>query len=361
MISLLQGIQLNKSSSETTNRVQSKRIKNYDNSKQFPTMPKSTMEGFATGITPTPKVEVENTKQEIILQTHQKKFKHALQNYAEKDKDLREAAAAYVDMQAKAAAEGNNFVKLSNGKVGYVTSKGTFKYVETDSDLASIQGSYGCPSNIKDLAGNPKNYKSDGEILKTIPNLFVGSPMQQGQSCGPVGTNVQVMGASNPTTNTSSWDNCRKGVVNNFELLDGYQSTDPDTAIKNCSTAAADMGRSGFLLQMDNNNNIQCYTAKTGFDIENVGGSIGTKSIKSGTIWSVTSDTNNVAGGLLYNGQIAIGTLGDQGGLPNSSNYQVWGVDGNENCNPIEAPNINIQSATWGSNCDGQLEVASLF
>lgn len=318
-------------------------------------------EGFATGITPTPKVEAENAKQEALLKAHQKSFNDALKDYAKKQEELRAAAAAYIDMQAKAAAEGNNLVKLSNGAIGYVTSKGTFKVIKNPTDYASIVGSNGCPTAVKDLAGDPANFNSPGEILNTVPKLFVGEPMLTGQSCGPAGTNVQVMGASDPTTNTSSWDGCRKNVLTNFEWLDGYETTDPTTAIKNCSTASADLGRSGFLLQQGNDKNIHCYTAKTGFDITNVGGSIATKSIKSDTIWSASIDTNNVAGGLLYNGQIAIGTLESEGGLPNSSNYQVWDISGVDNCSPTEAPGIHIQSATWGSNCNGQLEVASLF
>ena len=234
MYGLLQGSQLNQANTQKTKRVMSKRTKNTGLAAPAPEKGVAPIiEGFATGITPTPKVEAENAKQEAVLQAHQKRFNNALKNYAKKEEELRAAAAEYIDMQAKASAEGDKLVKLSNGAIGYVTSKGTFKYITSETDLASFKGAYGCPSEIKDLAGDPSNYKSEGDILKTIPNLFVGSPMESGQSCGPSGTNVQVMGASNPLTNTSSWYGCRKDVVNNFELLDGYQSNDPNTAIKN--------------------------------------------------------------------------------------------------------------------------------
>ena len=365
MYGLLQGSQLNQSNTQKTKRVMSRRTKNTGLAAPAPEKGVAPIrEGFAAGITPTPKVEAENAKQEAVLQAHQKRFNDALKNYAKKEEELRAAAAAYIDMQAKASAEGNKLVKLSNGAIGYVTTKGTFKVIKNPTDYASIVGANGCPTEVKDLAGDPANFNSPGEILNTVPKLFVGEPMMQGQSCGPAGTIVQVMGASNPATNTSSWAGCKKSIDSNgFELLDGYETTDPTTAIKNCSTAAADMGRSGFFLQQNDtgDNKINCYMAKSGYDITGTGGTIATRSITSDTIWSASIDTNNVAGGLLYNGQIAIGTLGSDGGLPNSSNYQVWDVDGVENCNPTEAPGIHIQSATWGSNCDGQLEVASLF
>jgi hypothetical protein len=353
MYSLLQGSQLNQTNTQKTKRIMSKRTKNTGLAAPAPEKGLAPLrEGFATGITPTPKVEAENAKQEVILQAHQKRFNSALKNYAEKEEELRAAATAYIDMQAKASAEGNKLVKLSNGGVGYVTSKGTYKHIQNPTDLESIRGTNGCPTEIKALAGNPENFNSPGELLDTVPKLFVGDSMIQGQSCGPVGTNVQVMGASNPTTNTPSWDGCRKGVLNNFELLKGYETNDPTTAIKNCATASADMGRSGFLLQQGNNN-IHCYTAKSGFDIANVGGSIATKSVKSDTIWSVSIDTNNVAGGLLYNGQIAIGTLGENDNLPSSTNYKAWDIEGIDNCDPVYAPSITVQDATWGNNCDG--------
>lgn len=362
MFGLLQGSQLNQANTQKTKRVMSKRTKNTGLAAPAPEKGVAPIkEGFATGITPTPRIEAENAKQEAVLQAHQKRFNDALKNYATKEEELRAAAAEYIDMQSKASTQGNKLVKLSNGANGYVTSSGSFKYITNPTDYASILGSNGCPNTQNDLAGDPTNYKNPGEILDTLPNLFVGSAMKQGQSCAPSGTNVQVLGASDPATNTSSWDGCKKGVVNNFELLDGYGTNDPSTAIKNCSTASADMGRSGFLLQRDDNNNIQCFTAKSGFEIKDVGGSIGTKPINSGSIWSASIDTNNVAGGLLNNGQIAIGTLGDSGGLSNSPNYQAWSISGIDGCDQVTAPSIHMQTASYGANCDGQVEITSLF
>ena len=99
MYGLLQGSQLNQANTQKTKRVMSKRTKNTGLAAPAPEKGVAPIrEGFATGITPTPKVEAENAKQEALLKAHQKSFNDALKDYAKKEEELRAAAAAYIDM-----------------------------------------------------------------------------------------------------------------------------------------------------------------------------------------------------------------------------------------------------------------------
>ncbi len=115
----------------------------------------------------------------------------------------------------------NKFVSFNNAN-GYVTNKGVFKWIESDSILDSLSGKNGCP-NKKDIVkinADATGYNIPGTEMN---NLLVGTPMVQGQTCGNEGSNVFVSSVlDNPTT---SYKGCFKDD-SSLTYLDGVYSLD---------------------------------------------------------------------------------------------------------------------------------------
>ena len=124
------------------------------------------------------------------------------------------------------------------------------------------------------------NYDKPGKMLGTKPNLFVGTAMKN-QSCGITGTNIQVMGATNPETNMKSWKGCMKSFKRDMKPLPGVLDRDPNQAMEKCKVAAADLGRKYFMVGKNSEGITQCYVSEYGKELSDMGGEVATRSIGS--------------------------------------------------------------------------------
>lgn len=351
-MALLQGASLIDQNVEKTQRVSLRKVDS-DNCKPGG---QGCVEGFTGGTVPTPLSQAKNAAQEKILSDLRSMFQAAINNYSAKQDDLMKATQRYLDERNKSTSQGNKLVKLPNGATGYVTTQGTYKFIPDATILSSLQGKNGCPSEIEPISGNPRGYNKPGSMLGTDPSLVVGTPMQQGQSCMNAGSNVQVMGVSDPDTNTASFMRCTSGQESNFELTTGTQTTDPDLAIRNCSTAAADLGRSGFYIDKNSEGSLRCFTAKSGYDLDAASMPVKTEIVKTSTIFALDTISSSARAGILWNSQVAIttasGDLGDD--ISNAPDLTTWSIPGVDGCSTSDPPMINVTSATYGGNCMGQ-------
>lgn len=143
----------------------------------------------------------------------------------------------------------NKFVSFNNAK-GYVTNKGIFKWIESDSILDSLSGKNGCP-NKKDIVkinADATGYNIPGTEMN---NLLVGTPINEGQTCGNEGSNVFVSSVlNNPITtykgcfndDTSlthldgpySFEQCKSNAIYGGYKYFGLQSVDPIASNGKC-------------------------------------------------------------------------------------------------------------------------------
>jgi hypothetical protein len=198
-------------------------------------------------------------------------YNKQLQQYNQSIKALLEDSQKFVN----ASNENNNkfansYVRdESNGEVGYVTSRGVWKLINSPEQGDSIQGKGSCPANwtnyIKTKANTGQMYSignaPQGEIVKMNgQELIKGSTMINNQTCSNAGQNVYV---TNPVKTTNiQFINCSKnsGI---------YQIDLSNTTIEACRRRAADMGSNVFQLGPDKGNGRgKCYIgAGEGADI----------------------------------------------------------------------------------------------
>ena len=319
-------------------------------------------EGFENTIKQ--QVGEKNKKQQKRFDKYQKRFNEALREYGRSNVSLMEETTTFLNTSNKSQSYSGKLVKLSgSGAVGYVTDKGMYKYIPNDSILKDIQGKYGCPSEITTISSSSKNYNSPGKMLGTKPNLFVGTPMKK-QSCGITGTNIQVVGATNPETNMKSWKGCMKSFKHNMKPLSGVSDKDPNQAIEKCKVAAADLGRKYFMISKNSNGMSECYISEYGKELSEMGGEVATKSVGS---YSVIEGNYNKDGrdavGMLNNGQLALGRLssGSSNDFVGGSGFKTWDVNGIKNCDPKYGAKIIIESGSYGANCNGKTDPLSLL
>jgi len=134
----------------------------------------------------------------------------------------------------------NKFVSFNNAK-GYVTNKGTFKWISEDSILDSLSGKNGCPlkQDIVKISENANGYNIPGT---NIGSLLVGTPMETSQSCGNEGSNVFV--SSTIDNSNSLYKGCFANNTNSSLMqLDGTYN------YEQCKNAAIYSGYKYFALQ----------------------------------------------------------------------------------------------------------------
>lgn len=297
------------------------------------------------------------------------RYNKALSNYATSENVLMEETASYVNTTLDSENDSSNsytsgLIKLKNGELGYITDKSVFKHIPSTDVLNSIQGRRGCPSTVTSVDFTSDTYNTIGKKLNSETDITVGNPMSSDEACVSSGVNLQVMGATDPTTNLANWKGCWKGVSDHFEKQSDLQEfTNGSEAIAACQLRAADTGASGFYIG-SNNNKYTCYTAKSGQSMKHI-----EKHSEPGII--IKKSQNIIAGpakshssyipaaGILNNGQVALGTI-----LTDSDNFgenvdatTIWSQESaNDNCDATYGTKIEVQSASYGLNCDGVSE-----
>jgi len=189
-------------------------------------------------------------------------YNRQLQDYNQSIKALLEDSQHFVNASNNSNNKfANSYVRdEANGAVGYVTSRGVWKWINSPSQGNSIQGKANCPPNWTSYT----NTKADSGQLYTIGNapqgeivkmngqdLIKGSGMINNQTCGNAGQNVYV---TNPSATTNrQYVNCSKNAGI-------YQSDLGNNTMEACSRRAADMGSNVFQLGPDEGNGRgKCY------------------------------------------------------------------------------------------------------
>jgi len=321
------------------------------------------IEGFSGAFGPT-QTNTAINQQTANAQSISNTYNKALSNYGMAEKVLMEETAAYVNTildEDTSTNYSNQLIQLKNGEIGYVTDKFLFKHVPSTDILDSIRGKNGCPSTVTPVNFTSDNYSDVGGTLGTNPNLFVGNSMSANQACAPTDINLQVLGATDPSENLASWKGCWTGTDKYFDKQKDLKNmASGDDAIAACQLRSADIGASGFYIGTSGNNSYDCFTAKPGtsmVDIQkNSEPAVTIK--KSKCILSSdfsTSDKKSAAAGILNNGQVALGNLSNS-----STNFgqdatvqKTWNVAPFDNCDPKYGVQIDVQSATYGANCNG--------
>jgi len=190
------------------------------------------------------------------------KYNKQLQEYNQSVKALLEDSQTFINASNhNNNTFANSYVRDSaNGAVGYVTSKGVWKWITSPSQGNSIQGKASCPPNWTSYT----NTKADSGQMYTIGNapqgeivkmngqeLIKGSNMIDNQTCNNAGENIYI---TNPTATTDrQFVNCSRNVGS-------YQDDLGNATMDMCSKRAEDMGSNVFQLGPDQGNGRgNCY------------------------------------------------------------------------------------------------------
>ena len=154
-------------------------------------------------------------------------YNRQLQDYNQSIKALLEDSQHFVNASNNSNNKfANSYVRdEANGAVGYVTSRGVWKWINSPSQGNSIQGKANCPPNWTSYT----NTKADSGQLYTIGNapqgeivkmngqdLIKGSGMINNQTCGNAGQNVYV---TEPASITSgpNYEGCVTGFPGEYQ------------------------------------------------------------------------------------------------------------------------------------------------
>ena len=319
------------------------------------------IEGF-TGAFGESQVNIKNANDAKKVEARRIQFDRAMSNYAGAQKQLMEEVQTFVNNstnEGPATKLKNQFIKTSKGQLGFVTDTNTFKYIPNSKVMNSLMSNNGCPAQLNESNLTPDAIvPGQGSVTNTDPNLFVGKPMRENQSCAPSAINLQVMGQTDPKFNKAEWLGCYKNISSKFDYnADLPISEDPEQ----CRIRSADQGSSAFYI-----NQGKCYTSKNGITVEDIKntGSLATKPLVSQVIFETDSVGPNGAFGIMNNGQFALGNLPDGANTygENVKNPQMWeGISGLEGCDSRKGGSITVTGATWGSNCDGQVKPWTMY
>ena len=295
-------------------------------------------------------------------------FNTNLTNYTDSNTSLANKTQKFIDSSVPNEYTGK-IIKTTNGIHGYVTDKNIFKSIPS-SILASIDNT--CPNTVKNADFASKSLDV-GKYLGTTPNFLVGKSMTDKSVCMESGINLQINGHVDTNSLTQNWQGCYNQVGDFFnqqvDLTGGYDNK----TVRRCAIRAADVGSSTFYIGKDLSSNYTCFTSKQGLTTEHIKSNMekGYKRVVSKVVHSaVLTDTNRFCAGIMNNGQIAVGTMPPMpsGAVVNFGSsvrnpvvmtkiasgiaVPVGGID--EYCDPVYGSSINVEEATYGSNCNGK-------
>ena len=280
-------------------------------------------------------------------------FDKARSEYASAQKMLMSESSMFVDNSSDSgpgAQYRNKFIRMNDGSLGFVTDRNVILPVDPVV-YEENAGKNGCNSQIVDASFGPEKGAPAG-ILRQAgknPNFFIGENMRPGQSCAPTNINLQVMGATDHSTNKRSWLGCRTDISSKYmteqEDISSLTQTSAE-ALEKCRIRAADQGAAAFALGESNyGGSYACYTSNPGVTPQQI-----MDNSKLGTIQKVSSTLQSVSGAgkeasVLFNGQVGLGTIGNMTPWDHSKGF--------EGCDPNKGATINLVNASYGMNCNG--------
>jgi len=194
---------------------------------------------------------VDNKNQNEINQLlkMQKEYQKKLQNYTKTYELLMSNINEYFELRKSPLINKN--IRLSDGKIGYITSEGIFKNYPNMDIFNNTSGKRGCPSDFIQVEATIV----DGKVT-TTPSFIVGEPMQNEQSCGNEGKNIFSTGTGSPGKET--YKGCFDVPSDSDDLI--YQDGLGENAtFESCKQLAHDSGSSVFSLIGDTVDKLKCY------------------------------------------------------------------------------------------------------
>ena len=320
-----------------------------------------TIEGF-TGAFGESEANIRNQQQGQEITQIRDQFDRAKSQYANAQKTLMSETSMFINNSSDSgpgAEYRNKFVKLSDGSLAFITDRNVIMPVDPVVYEAN-KGKNGCDPTIVTVPFGPEEGAPPGVLRKADaqPNFFIGQPLKVGQSCAPTNVNLQVLGATDPDTNVRSWLGCRTGDFSNLasEQQDISSLTQTaDQALERCRIRAADVGASAFAIGPSSyGGSYGCFIANNGVTADQI-----TDNTKLGTIQKISNTLQTANGGglsaaVFYNGQVGMADM--RGNIRKAQNVQMWSNSSAfDNCDPQTGATIDVVSATYGANCNGQI------
>jgi hypothetical protein len=246
---------------------------------------------------------------------------------------------SFIDTQSNKNTLRNKNVRLKNGAIGYVTNSGVFKHYPNMGVLDSTVNKNGCPPKT----WTQLNISNTGNVIKTNPELRMGTSMKHNNACGLEGKNIHVVKSDEP--GNPEFYGCYN-LKSGSKLV--YQEDMGNTAdFDSCKFRAYDKGSGIFALDSTNGNS-KCYIGLPG---SRDGLKAGGEAFRVVTSWSY-----EVPGfkSVKFNdaGELTIHYFDVETGQ-NKFKVIAKAYPDSANCGG-NGGKISLIDATWGLNCNSQ-------
>ena len=309
-----------------------------------------------------------NAAEAAKLNNMNTQLNQALSEYGIAKKQLIDETRGFINSGSKNNTRDANLrvMKWSDNKYSVVTDRGIVKPMSEDTWNA-IKGKHGCPATAEENSqslGNP----SQGNIIGNNPSYYVGSSMGQQGCSNRTGINARIMSASDPRLGASEYAGAiriNQGTGSQFEQQDDLtQPIGTDTKLDLCASRAVDLGRTGYAVYRDGDN-VKCAIAPAGKKWNDIweGRSFASAAVTSDNIATIDSNKYNSVS-MLFDGRLAKTDI-PQGKNLNDQGYdfkkyeQITSQKEDNVTDPTVASRIQLQSATYGANCNGQENTAA--
>ena len=310
-----------------------------------------------------------NAAEAAKLNNMNTQLNQALSEYGIAKKQLIDETRGFINSGSKNNTRDANLrvMKWSDNKYSVVTDRGIVKPMSEDTWNA-IKGKHGCPATAEENSqslGNP----SQGNIIGNNPSYYVGSSMGQQGCSNRTGINARIMSASDPRLGASEYAGAiriNQGTGSQFEQQDDLtQPIGTDTKLDLCASRAVDLGRTGYAVYRDGDN-VKCAIAPAGKKWNDIweGRSFASTAVTSDTIATIDSNKYNSVS-MLFDGRLAKTDIPQGKNLNVIESYdfkkyeQITSQKEDNVTDPTVASRIQLQSATYGANCNGQENTAA--
>ena len=310
-----------------------------------------------------------NAAEAAKLNNMNTQLNQALSEYGIAKKQLIDETRGFINSGSKNNTRDANLrvMKWSDNKYSVVTDRGIVKPMSEDTWNA-IKGKHGCPATAEENSqslGNP----SQGNIIGNNPSYYVGSSMGQQGCSNRTGINARIMSASDPRLGASEYAGAiriNQGTGSQFEQQDDLtQPIGTDTKLDLCASRAVDLGRTGYAVYRDGDN-VKCAIAPAGKKWNDIweGRSFASAAVTSDTIATIDSNKYNSVS-MLFDGRLAKTDIPQGKNLNVIESYdfkkyeQITSQKEDNVTDPTVASRIQLQSATYGANCNGQENTAA--
>ena len=324
---------------------------------------RKSLEAF-TGTMGRTQANTANEQEANYLNNMNTELNAALSDYGRAKKHLIDETMVFV----KSGATNDNprtgnvrVMKWSDNKYSVVTDRGIVKPMSEDT-WNNIKGRNGCPASAEENSqklGNP----TQGDLIGNNPKYYVGSAMGNQGCSSKTGINARIMSASDPRLGGSEYQGAirmSEGSGSQFEQQDDLtQPIGTDTKLDLCASRAVDLGRTGYGVYRDGDN-VKCAIAPANKKWNDIWEDtyFASAAVVSDTIDSIDSNKYNSVS-MLFDGRLAKTDI-PQGKSLNDQGYdfkkyeQITSQKADNVTDPTVASRIQLQSATYGANCNGQ-------